>query len=111
MLKQMPKCLISEAGFNIVFNTGASKQVSFHIQMTFLVLSYIWHNHFKCTVFLMVTCCRNGLITWHFLNHAGEIQVTETDGYYVPELQLRLLSPQAYFHENQGGHMQVEGHV
>ena len=54
---------------------------------------------------------RIGLLAWHFLDDSGEVQVIETEGYYVPDLNLHLLSPQLYFQECKGGYMQVKGHV
>lgn len=40
---------------------------------------------------------RKGRLHYELLDDAGELQTIETDGYYMPELQCRLFSPQAYF--------------
>ena len=42
------------------------------------------------------------------INDAGELSILETKGYYLPGLQLRLFSPQAYLKEQQGGKYTLE---
>ena len=110
MLKQIPTCLTAKGGFNVVFDPGTTKPVSFNkdnfigelrpspIQPLLMRgISQGWH------------VAGIGMLAWHFLDDAGNVQVLKTQGYYIPKLSLCLLSPQAYSHENQGGHMRVEG--
>ena len=49
-----------------------------------------------------------GLICLHLLDDSGKLRVIEAEGYFLPELQTRLLSPQAYFRKK-GGHTIIEG--
>ena len=111
MLKQMPTCLTAEGRFNIFFDMGTTKPMSFdkddfmselHPPVQPLLMRGSSHGLHVAGI---------GLLAWHFLDDAGDIQVIKSEGYYIPELSLQLLSPQAYFHENQGGHMRVEGHT
>ena len=50
-----------------------------------------------------------GQLEWKFLDYQGSIQTIKTEGYYIPGLKTRLLSPQAYFLQQQGGDMLVNG--
>ena len=111
MLKQMPTCLTAKGGFNVVFDTGTTKPISFNKD------DFIGELRPPVQPLLMRGISQGlhvagiGMLAWHFLDDAGDVQVIETEGYYIPELSLQLLSPQAYFRENQGGHMRVEGHT
>ena len=49
-----------------------------------------------------------GLIRWYVLDDTGKLRAIEAEGYYLPELHTRLLSPQAYF-KRKGGQMIIKG--
>ena len=94
-----------EGGFNVVFDAGTTKPISFnkgdflddmYHPTQPLLMQGISHG---------LHIARIGTLAWHLLDNTCEMQVIQTKGYYVPEFKLHLLSPQAYFHENKGGHM------
>jgi hypothetical protein len=46
-----------------------------------------------------VTIAGRGTIKWTVIDDSGTSRVIRTPGYYVPDMQVRLFSPQAYMHD------------
>ncbi len=44
---------------------------------------------------------QKGIVKWEVINDAGEISVLEFQAYYMPEIQVRLFSPQDWMNQNQ----------
>lgn len=47
--------------------------------------------------------CGIGTVRWTLRDDRGRRRIIETKAYYVPDARVRLLSPQRYLHEQQGG--------
>ncbi|MGH7974322.1 MAG: hypothetical protein ACREBR_02255 [bacterium] len=51
-----------------------------------------------------------GILTWYFVDGKGIIQKIETEGLYVPEVTIRLFSPQSYMTRNKSDSKYLDRH-
>ena len=48
------------------------------------------------------------MIRWELWTKKGKLVIVEVEGYYVPECKVKLLSPQQYSREMNGGLLTVD---
>ncbi|MGH3053525.1 MAG: hypothetical protein ACRDL7_00930 [Gaiellaceae bacterium] len=95
LLRQMPQTLSTEAGFPVIFDSGSTKTVSPN-KLDFL-------GDIKTPpVRTVLKGISKGLpvegigtVQWNFIGDDGKAFFIRTEAFYVPELSLRLFSPQS----------------
>ena len=104
----MPEALsTSEDSIPVIFDTGATKPVTFEQS------DFVGPLRRPASPMMMKGIAKGlriygiGLLEWKFLDDQGLIQTIKTEGYYIPGLRTRLLSPQAYFLQENGEDMLV----
>ncbi|MGH7974568.1 MAG: GAG-pre-integrase domain-containing protein, partial [bacterium] len=101
LLQQMPQTLSSEAGFPVIFDTGSTKTVSPN------KLDFLGDIRAPPIKTVLKGISKGlpvegiGTVQWNFIDDDGKACHIRTEAYYVPEISLRLFSPQSALQWNQ----------
>ena len=99
LLNHVPSLLIHDNGalFPIVINSGVTVSVSYVKEDFVELLKPLPFQQMKALTETLDVAGR-GTIQWIFNDDAGQVTIIQTEVYYVPDMTMQLLSPQAYFH-------------
>ena len=94
--------LVTNDSFGLVVDTGASRSVSYDLK-DFVDQSITPINDVSMKGIASNLPVKGvGTIEWIVFDDSGQKRTIRTEGYYIPELQARLFSPQYYLREKQG---------
>jgi hypothetical protein len=101
--------LAKDDNFELIMDSGCSKSVSL------CAADFVPGSLVTLTIPLamdgtagQLVARQKGRLRYEVLNNAGGITVLECDGYHLPELKIRLFSPQILLGEQQGGKYVLE---
>ena len=109
-LEASPCHLLSEDDtFELIMDSGCSKSVSPHLS------DFVPGSLVDLAIPLtmdgiagQIVAHQKGRLRYEILNDAGEMTVLTCDGYHIPELKIRLFSPQVMLGEQKGGKYVLE---